>query len=80
MTDKTPVNRAKKAMARCGLEAVSIPIRGGTDGAMLSEKGLACPNLGTGTFLHHGPREFASLSKMAQMVEILVQIIKGEGI
>lgn len=80
MTDKTPVYRAKKAMARCGLEAVSIPIRGGTDGAMLSEKGLACPNLGTGTFLHHGPREFASLSKMAQMVEILVQIIKGEGI
>ena len=50
---------------------------GGTDGAMLSEKGLSCPNLGTGTFLHHGPREFASITKMEQMVDILVQMIKG---
>lgn len=77
MSDMTPVNRAKQAIQYLGIEPVSIPIRGGTDGAMLSEKGLSCPNLGTGTFLHHGPREFASITKMEQMVDILVQMIKG---
>lgn len=78
MKNRAPIDRAYRAIEACGLQPVSIPIRGGTDGAMLSEKGLFCPNLGTGTFLHHGPHEFASITKMEQMVDIVVHIMQGE--
>lgn len=60
-----------KAIKMMGLEPVFEPIRGGTDGAMLSYKGIVCPNLGTGGGNFHGPYEFASLTDMTKMVEIL---------
>lgn len=75
MKDKTAVEKAKKAISFFGIEAISIPVRGGTDGARLTEMGLACPNLGTGSFNHHGRYEFASITKMNQMVEILLKIL-----
>ena len=48
----------------------------GTDGAMLTARGLICPNLGTGSFNHHGRFEFASIQKMEKMVEIVLKIVE----
>lgn len=75
--DMRSVDRAKKALQSLGIEPVSLPIRGGTDGAMLTYKGLITPNLGTGSNNHHGRFEFASINKMNQMVNVLKAIIKG---
>ena len=47
------------------------PIRGGTDGARLSYEGILCPNLGTGSYNHHGPMELADITDMTKMVEII---------
>ena len=69
------VENARKAIQAVGLEPANVPIRGGTDGAMLSFKGLSCPNLGTGGYNCHGPFECATVEKMDQMVEILLHIV-----
>ena len=65
---------AKEAVHESGLEPVIVPIRGGTDGAMLSFRGLPCPNLGTGGYNFHGESEFASVEEMEKTVEILLGI------
>lgn len=62
----------KKALAMYNIKAKSEPIRGGTDGAMLSYGGILCPNLGTGSYNHHGARELASITKMTLLKDILV--------
>lgn len=61
----------KKAIAACGYTPESEPIRGGTDGARLTYEGVLCPNLGTGSYNHHGPKEFANVNEMEMMVKIL---------
>lgn len=76
--DMRSVERARKAIEKAGLTPVSTPVRGGTDGAMLTERGLICPNLGTGSYNHHGRYEFASIQQMDRMVDIVLDIIKGE--
>ena len=76
MKDKKAVWRAKKAIKANGLEPVSIPTRGGTDGAMLTEKGCTCPNLGTGSYNHHGRFEFCSIQQMEKMVNIVQFLIE----
>ena len=53
------------------------PIRGGTDGAMLSFEGLPCPNLGTGGFNYHGPYEFVSITMMKKGVELLLRLLRN---
>lgn len=53
-----------------------MPIRGGTDGATFSFKGVPCPNLGTGSYNHHGRYEFAILEEMEELVDIGVEIFK----
>ena len=63
----------KAVMAQGGTPAI-IPIRGGTDGSRLSYMGLPCPNLGTGSFNHHGRLEVASVSEMDQVTRLLVDI------
>ena len=68
---------AKAAVRESGLEPVVVPIRGGTDGAMLSFRGLPCPNLGTGGYNFHGESEFASVQEMEKSVEILLHIVAG---
>ena len=70
------IENARRAIRAAGLEPVEEPVRGGTDGAMLSFKGLPCPNLGTGGFNFHGPCECITAEKMDQAVEILVQIAR----
>ena len=66
---------AEKAIARAGLEPKRIPVRGGTDGAQLSFRGLLCPNIGTGGYGFHGPYEHISVENMDKAVEILLNIL-----
>ena len=67
---------AKKAIKNVGLEPVSRPVRGGTDGARLSFMGLPCPNLGTGGYGFHGPFEHISLEGMDTAVSVIKEIVK----
>ena len=71
------VREAREAVAAQGLKPESVPVRGGTDGAMLSAKGLFTPNLGTGSWNHHGRYEFASVQKMETMKNIVKTLMKG---
>ena len=71
------VDLAKDAIFASGLEPVSAPVRGGTDGARLSFMGLPCPNLGTGGYAFHGPYEHVSIDAMERVVKILKEIISN---
>ncbi len=65
---------AEQAVRKLGLEPVYKPLRGGTDGAVLTEKGLPTPNLGTGTGQHHSRREWACVQDMGGAAAILVYL------
>ncbi len=67
---------AKKAIKNVGLEPVSRPVRGGTDGARLSFMRLPCPNLGTGGYGFHGPFEHISVEGMDTAVSVIKEIVK----
>ena len=69
------IERAEKAIRLAGFEPKRAPVRGGTDGAQLSFRGLPCPNLGTGGAAFHGPYEHISAENMDQMVRILKYIL-----
>lgn len=66
----------EKVYKNLGLELIYEPIRGGTDGATFSFKGVPCPNLGTGSYNHHGRYEFAVLEEMEKLVEIGLEIYR----
>lgn len=70
------VKNAKKAIEAVGLEAKISPIRGGTDGAQLSFKGLPCPNLGTGGSAYHGALEHISAEGMDKVTQIAIELVK----
>ena len=70
------VETAKKCVAEQGLIAKDVPIRGGTDGAQLSFRGLPCPNLGTGGYAFHGPFEHITAEGMDAVVKIVCGIVK----
>ena len=63
-----------KAMQECGVTPRVKPIRGGTDGAQLSFKGLPCPNIFAGGVNFHGPYEFVSVQSMQKAMEVVVKI------
>ena len=69
------VEAARDAIRSVGMEPVSNPIRGGTDGAQLSFRGLPCPNLGTGGYSFHGPYEHISVQQMDKAVRVLEAIV-----
>ena len=69
------VERAERAIAAAGLKPVRVPVRGGTDGAQLSLRGLPCPNLGTGGYSFHGPYEHITAEAMDTAVEIILGIV-----
>ncbi|MBO6046495.1 MAG: peptidase T [Erysipelotrichaceae bacterium] len=71
------VEQVDEAMRQIGLMPNPIPVRGGTDGAMLSYKGLPCPNLGTGGYNFHSVYEYVSLTSMKKGVQLLLRIIKN---
>ena len=70
------IENAKKAMRSVDVNPITREIRGGTDGSELSEKGLPCPNLGTGGHNFHGIHEYICLEDMEKVTEILVEIVK----
>ena len=69
------IENASAAVEKAGIEPMIIPVRGGTDGANLSFKGLPCPNLGTGGYAFHGPYEHITVEGMDKAVEILENIV-----
>lgn len=73
------IENARKAMEMAGVTSIENPIRGGTDGAMLSFKGLPCPNLCTGGYNYHGKYEYASVQEMYKTVEILKNLAEIYG-
>lgn len=70
------LDKARTAIESVGLTPVSRPVRGGTDGAQLSFRGLPCPNLGTGGFGFHGPYEHVTVQRMDQMVDIVLALVR----
>lgn len=69
------IERAEAAMRAHGVEPFSKPIRGGTDGATFSFRGLPCPNLSTGGGNYHGRFEYAVVEDMQTMVEVCKTLI-----
>ena len=68
-----------KAMQECGVAQKVKPIRGGTDGAQLSFKGLPCPNIFAGGVNFHGPYEFISIQSMQKAMDVVVKICELTG-
>ena len=77
--DRNPeaIEKAKKAYEKLGIKIRFNPIRGGTDGATFSFKGCPTPNLGTGSYNHHGRFEYVSVREFNTMIEILKEIVKA---
>ena len=71
------IDLAKKSMEELGIEPHIRPIRGGTDGARLSYKGLPCPNLFTGGHNFHGKFEYISVQSMEKARDLIVKIIEN---
>jgi tripeptide aminopeptidase len=71
----TPVTLARDAARELGIEPVSVPIRGGTDGSRLTEMGVPCPNLFTGMQNIHGPLEWVSVQDMATATQLCLGIV-----
>lgn len=68
------IDVAKTAFEKEGITPIVRPIRGGTDGASLSYKGLPCPNLSTGGDNFHGIYEYLNLNAFHKMIAVLIQI------
>ncbi len=79
--DKVPfvVDIACEAMEQAGVSPVKVPIRGGTDGAQLSFKGLPCPNLFAGGMNFHGRYEWVPVQSMEKAMMTVVRIIEIVG-
>ena len=70
------IDLAKQAMENVGVTPKVQPIRGGTDGAQLSFKGLPCPNIFAGGLNFHGRYEFIPISSMEKATDVVVEICK----
>ena len=73
------VDIAEEAMRRAGITPKVQPIRGGTDGAQLSFKGLPCPNIFAGGLNFHGRYEFVPVRSMQKAMEVIVEIARIVG-
>jgi len=69
------VDIAWKVLEGMGFNVVNEPVRGGTDGAMLTIRGLPCPNLGAGGGNFHGPYEYCVMEELEQATEVILKII-----
>ena len=70
------IEKAIKAMEMAGIKPKIQPIRGGTDGANLSFKGLPCPNIFAGGLNFHGKMEYVPLQSMEKATEVILNLIK----
>ncbi len=79
--DKNPeaVDIARSVLEEMGLDIVNEPVRGGTDGAMLSFMGLPCPNLGCGGGNFHGPYEYCVIDELETSIDVIINIVKKVG-
>lgn len=73
-SDMTPVELARDSARALGIEPLSVPIRGGTDGSRLTEMGVPCPNLFTGMQNIHGPLEWISAQDMEIAMRLCLDI------
>ena len=74
--DMTPVDLARAACADNGVEVLSAPIRGGTDGSRLTEMGVPTPNIFTGMQCIHGPKEWISVQDMALATKVCLSLVE----
>ena len=74
--DMRPVEHAIEAVRRAGLVPTTEPIRGGTDGSRLTERGLPTPNIFTGFHNYHSEKEWVSLQDMSKAAETVVLLAK----
>lgn len=74
--DMRPVELAVQAIEALGITPLNTPIRGGTDGSVLTERGLPTPNLFNGPHCCHGPQEWVSLQDMEKSVELCVKLVE----
>ncbi len=74
--DPAVTGAADEAVRRAGIEPWREPIRGGTDGAMLSARGLLTPNIFTGAHQFHSVLEWASVQDMAASAATIVELVK----
>jgi tripeptide aminopeptidase len=72
--DMRPVELAREACRQLGIEHFSVPVRGGTDGSRLTEKGVPTPNLFTGMQNIHGPLEWVSIQDMAHATKMCIRL------
>ncbi|WP_095044378.1 peptidase T [Candidatus Promineifilum breve] len=77
--DMRPVDMAVDAYAAAGIEHYFMPIRGGTDGSRLTEKGVPTPNLFTGMQNIHGPLEWVSVQDMGYATEMCIKLAERWG-
>ena len=70
------IDIAEEAMRLADVTPVVVPIRGGTDGAQLSFKGLPCPNIFAGGLNFHGRYEFVPVQSMEKAEKVIVEIAK----
>jgi peptidase T len=70
------VEVAEKAMREAGVAPKVQPIRGGTDGAQLSFKGLPCPNIFAGGENFHGRYEYVAIRSMEKATDVIVNICR----
>lgn len=70
------IDNVLKVYEKLEIQPKIQPIRGGTDGAQLSFKGLPCPNLGTGDHNCHGHFEFTCIQSMEKSVEVIIELVK----
>lgn len=73
------IENANACINELGYEVVTTPVRGGTDGCVLSFMGLPCPNLGTGGYNFHGRMEFTCIEQMDLAVEMIIKIAEKYG-
>lgn len=74
--NKSVLDKIIKAYNNLNIPYKFIPIRGGTDGATFSFKGCPTPNLGTGSYNHHGVLEFLNVREHNMLIEILKEVVK----
>jgi tripeptide aminopeptidase len=74
--DMRPVERAIAAIRSLGITPLSPPVRGATDGALLTALGVPTPNLFTGAQNIHSPLEWISVQDMAQAVAVLIELVQ----
>lgn len=70
------VERAEQAMVKANVLPKIVPVRGGTDGARLSEMGLPCPNIFTGGHNFHGRFEYLPLQSLVKAMEVVINLVR----